>query len=351
MRSTIFGTGIHVPGEAIDNHRMARIMDTSHEWIVQRTGIEQRYLAGEGVTTSDIAIPAARAALENAGVPAADIDYIVFATMTPDVYFPGSGPFLQRGLGIERTPCLDIRQQCAGFIYGLQVADALIRSGQYRNVLLVGAEVHAGFMTWSAWDVLCGRSDRKVSEEEIARNTRFRDRTVLFGDAAGALVVRGEESSTRGVVDILLYTDGKHAERLITRCGGSAYRPYFRPEMAESGEIVPVVEGREVYKLAVKLMPEVIREILERNDLTLDDVDLVVMHQANLRINEACQQRLGLPDEKVFNNIRRYGNTTAATIPLAFHEAKEQGRVKPGDLVCFVALGSGLNWGAVLYRA
>ncbi len=177
-----------------------------------------------------------------------------------------------------------------------------------------------------------------------------RDRVVLFGDGAGAVVVEASDDDSRGVIDCLLHTNGNEAERLWTKAGGSAFRPYFHPDMFTSGDYVPVVEGRKVYALAVTFMPKVTLEILERNGLTLDDLDLVIMHQANLRINEGVQKRLDLPDEKVFNNIQKYGNTTAATIPIAFHEALDQGRAKPGDLVCFVGLGSGLNWGAILYR-
>jgi 3-oxoacyl-[acyl-carrier-protein] synthase-3 len=247
-------------------------------------------------------------------------------------------------------PCLDIRQQCAGFVYGLQLADSLIRSGAYRNILLIGAEVHCGLMPWQSWDILLEGAERPVSPEEYAWNTRYRDRTVLFGDGAGAVVVSPTAEDSRGVMDVLLHTDGAFADRLWINAGGSAARPYFDPQMTKDGRIIPIVEGREVFRLAVTLMPEVVLNILKKNHLTLQDVNLVIMHQANLRINEAVQKRLGLPDEKVFNNIQKYGNTTAATIPMALHEAVLEGRVKRGDLLCFVGLGSGLNWGAVLYR-
>jgi 3-oxoacyl-[acyl-carrier-protein] synthase-3 len=330
-------------------------MDTSHEWIVQRTGIEARHYARPGVATSDLAVPAARAALADAGLGVDDIDYVVFATMTPDVYFPGSAPFLQRKLGMGDVPCLDIRQQCAGFVYGLQLADGMIRSETYRNVLVIGAEVHCAFMPWTCWDVLLDGVERRLTPEEYAENTGYRDRLALFGDGAGAFVLSAEENAEEsatpsGIQDVLLHTRGEFAEKLYTPGGGSAFRPYFSPEMAARGDTVPIVEGREVYRLAVTLMPEVVRQILERNGLSIDDVDLLVMHQANLRINEGVQQRLGLPDERVFNNVQRYGNTTAATIPMAYHEARQAGHGNPGDLVCFVGLGSGLNWGAVLYR-
>jgi len=350
MRSIIQGTGMYVPDQVVDNHALARIMDTNDEWIQVRTGIKERRLAAHDQASSDMAVPAAQEALDRAGLAVSDIDYLILATMTPDMYFPGSAPFVQRKLGLPAVPCLDIRQQCAGFIYGIQIADALVRSGQYRNVLLVGAEVHAGFMPYKSWDVLFGESDHAIDKEEWEKNTSARDRCILFGDGAGAVVVSGVEDDDRGIRDILLYTDGSKAELLCTRAGGSNYRPYFDPSMSEDGTVIPMVEGREVYRIAVNLMPQVVREILDRNNLTLDDLDMVIMHQANLRINEAVQKRLGLPDEKVFNNIHRYGNTTAATIPIAYHEAMQQGRVKAGDLVCFVGLGSGLNWGAILYQ-
>lgn len=350
MRTLITGSGMYVPPNVVDNHRLARIMDTSDEWIRVRSGIVTRHYADPESATSDIAVPAARDAIAAAGLQLSDIDYVVFATMTPDHYFPGSGPLLARKLGLQRVPCLDIRQQCAGFIFGLQVADAMIRSGQYRHILVIGAEVHTSFMPWQSWPVVFGLSDGPAPADEYERNTRTRDRTVLFGDGAGAVVVSGNGHDDSGIVDILIHTDGNEAERLMTHAGGSAYRPYFSPEMSASGDAVPVVEGREVFRLAVRLMPEVLLQLLERNGMTLDQVDLVIMHQANLRINEAVQKRLNLPDERVFNNIQRYGNTTAATIPIAFHEASHEGRVRPGDLVGFVALGSGLNWGAVLYR-
>jgi 3-oxoacyl-[acyl-carrier-protein] synthase-3 len=352
IRSVITGTGMYIPEASVDNHALAKIMDTSDEWIQVRTGIAKRQYAAPDQATSDLAVPACQQAIENAGLKVEDIDYLIFATMTPDYYFPGSAPFLQRKLGLEHVPCLDIRQQCAGFVYALQLADALIRSGQYRRVLVVGGEAHASLVPWSekSWRIAFGQEDGPVSAEEFERNTETRDRVVLFGDGAGAIVVETREDGDSGVVDCLLHTNGDEAERLWTKAAGSAYRPYITPEMIESGDVTPVVEGRKVYALAVTFMPKVTLEILERNDLTLEDLDLVIFHQANLRINEGVQKRLGLPDEKVFNNIQNYGNTTAGTIPIAYHEALEQGRAKPGDLVAFVGLGSGLNWGAVLYR-
>jgi 3-oxoacyl-[acyl-carrier-protein] synthase-3 len=352
MRAVITGTGMHVPPKIVDNNDLSRIMDTTDEWIQVRTGIAERRFAARGEATSDIAVPAARQAVENAGRTLDAIDYLILATMTPDCYFPGSAPFLQRKLGLGTIPCLDIRQQCAGFLYAMQLADAVIRSGQHRRVLVVGAEVHSCLQPWDrqSWDVAMGDAEGPVSREQYDRNTLFRDRTVLFGDGAGAVVVEGVEGGDRGILDCVIHCDGNEAERLWTKAAGSAFRPYISQEMIESGDITPIVEGRKVYALAVTAMPEATLEILRRNGLSLDDLDLLIMHQANLRINEGVQKRLGLPDDKVFNNIQRYGNTTAATIPIAYHEAHQQGRLKTGDLVCFVGLGSGLNWGAVLYR-
>jgi 3-oxoacyl-[acyl-carrier-protein] synthase-3 len=352
MRSVITGTGMYIPEASVDNHALAKVMDTSDEWIQVRTGIARRQYAAPDQATSDLAVPACQQAIENAGLKPEDVDYLVFATMTPDYFFPGSAPFLQRKLGLEHVPCLDIRQQCAGFIYALQLADALIRSGQHRKVLVVGAETHASLIPWNekTWRVVMGEESGALSSAEFELNTVTRDRVVLFGDGAGAVVVEAHEDGENGVIDCLLHTNGDEAERLWTKAAGSAFRPYIQHEMIDSGDVVPIVEGRKVYALAVTFMPQVTLEILERNDFSLEDLDLVIMHQANLRINEGVQKRLGLPNEKVFNNIQNYGNTTAGTIPIAFHEALEQGRAKPGDLVAFVGLGSGLNWGAVLYR-
>ncbi len=351
MRARVTGTGINVPPNLVDNHAMARVMDTSDEWIRQRTGIVTRRFAGRDQATSDLAVPAGQRAIDAAGLVKAAIDYVVFATMTPDHYFPGSGPAFAHKLGLGSVPCLDIRQQCTGFLYGLQVADALIRSRQYGNVLLVGAEVHACFLPWSFWEVLFDTNGRTLSEEDRIWNTRFRDRAVLFGDGAGAFVLSADESDRSGIEDVMVHADGEHFDKMWVKAGGSAYRPYFVPEMFESGDTVPVIEGREVFRVAVTKMPEAVEAILKKNGYRLDDLDLLVMHQANLRINEAVQKQLGLPDDRVFNNIQKYGNTTAATLPIAFHEAVEERGLRAGALVCFVALGGGLTWGAALYRA
>jgi 3-oxoacyl-[acyl-carrier-protein] synthase-3 len=350
MRAVIRGTGMHLPANVVDNDRLSRVMDTSDDWIRQRTGIVTRHFADLDQATSDLALPAAEAALQDAGLEKHEIDYMVFATMTPDFYFPGSGAIFQSKFGLGPVPCLDIRQQCTGFLHGLQLADALVRSGQYRNVLLIGAEVHGGFMPWSSWDVVLGRSDEPVSPEEFARNTRYRDRTVLFGDGAGAFVVSATEGEERGLEAVTVHTDGEHFDKMWVNAGGSAFRPYFDPRQFETGEIIPVVHGREVFRVAVTLMPEAVHEILNEAGYGLEDLRLLIMHQANLRINEAVQKRMKLPDEKVYNNIQKYGNTTAATLPLAYHEARTERDLRSGDLICFVALGGGLTWGAALYR-
>ncbi|UCF41707.1 MAG: 3-oxoacyl-ACP synthase [Gemmatimonadota bacterium] len=350
MRAVFTGTGMHVPPHVVDNHRMARVMDTSDEWIRQRTGIVERRFAGLDQATSDLAATAAEGAIAEAGIEKSEIDYVLVATMTPDYYFPGVAPIVQHKLDLPPVPCLDIRQQCSGFVYGMQLADAMLRSGQYRNVLLVGAEVHAGFMPWTDWEIVLDGKQRPLPEGEFEWNTRFRDRAVIFGDGAGAFVVSAREDGASGVEDVMVCADGDHADKMWVPGAGSAYRPYVRREMIERGDLVPIVEGPKVFKVAVRVMPEAVRAILKRNGYTVDDLRLLIMHQANLRINEVVQRTLGLEDDKVFNNIQKYGNTTAATLPMAFHEAREACGLEKGDLVCFVALGSGLTWGAALYR-
>ena len=350
MRTVIKGTGMYVPDHVIDNNRLAKVMDTSDEWVQRRTGIVTRHFAAMDQATSDMAVPAAKMAIEMSGLKKQDIDYVVFSTMTPDYYLPGAGSVFQRKFGLHDVPCLDIRQQCAGFLYGLQLADAMIRSEQRSQVLLIGAEVHACFMPWKSWDVVLGHSDKEITPEEFDWNTRFRDRAVLFGDGAGAFVLSSDVDDSRGLEDVVLHTDGSGVDKMWVKAGGSAYRPYFDPQMFKEGDTTPVLNGREVFKAAVTLLPDVVNEILTKNGYSLSDVGLFVMHQANLRINEAVQKRLSIPDHKVYNNIQSYGNTTAATLPLVFHEAAKHYALSAGALVCFATFGSGLHWGAALYR-
>ncbi len=345
---------MYVPEGVVTNDRLALVMDTTDDWIRQRTGIEERHFARRGQSSSALGVEAARRALADANLEAGEIDLVIFATMTPDHYFPGNGGLLAHGLGLATTHAIDLRMQCAGFLSGLQVADAFIRSGGARRVLLVGAECHAAFFPWADadWAVLFGESAAPVSPEARAWGTAHRDRAVLFGDGAGAFVLEANASGDgRGFLGFLMRTDGGHWDKLYVPGGGSASFPYFSPDMYAENRTVPIVEGRQVYRLATTAMPEIVREALARHGRDVTALSLLLMHQANLRINEAVQKSLGLSDAQVFNNIQRYGNTTAATLPLVFHEAKTAGRIREGDLVGFTALGAGLHWGAGLLVA
>lgn len=348
----ILGSGFVTGQNCVKNEAVAKICETSDEWIRERTGIEQRYFVDEGTATSDLGVGAAKKALADAGVSTDEIDYVVFATMTPDYYFPGCGSLLQSKLGLRNVPALDIRQQCSGFVYGLQVCDALVKAGAARRLLFVGAEVHSGFMPWSkqAWDVVTGKSDAAIPREEYDFNTKFRDRTLLFGDAAGALVIGPRDEPGKGALGFVIQSDGSKAESLYVPSAGFAYRPYFDETHVREGRFVPSMDGRAVFKMAVTKMPEAVRAVCERVGVTVADIDMLIPHQANLRISDAVQKALGLPDSRVYNNIQRYGNTTAATIPIAYDECRKLGLVKPGDLVCFAGMGAGFHWGAALMR-
>ncbi len=352
-RAVLAGTGIAIPPLEVDNHMLGRIIETNDAWIRERSGVATRYYVHAGTASSDLGAEASRAALADAGIAPEEVDYVVCATMTPDHYFPGTGTLIQQKLGLRPLPVLDIRQQCAGFAYGLQVVDALIRGGVAKTVLLVGADVHTSLMPFSArtFEVLHGRDEGPLSPEEIEWNSRFRHLLVLFGDGAGAMVFRaGPVEESRGILDHALYGDGNHRDILYVPGGGSQRRPFVSAEMIAAADTVPVMDGKAVFKLAVTRMPEATREVLERQGYSTADLDLLIMHQANLRINEKAQQILGLPDNKVYNNIQKYGNTTSGTLPIAFHEARQKGMAPPGSLVAFAALGAGLHWGAVLMR-
>ncbi len=352
-RSIIAGSGSEIPPRRVTNDMLARIMDTSDAWIRERSGVETRYYVDPGTGSSDLGAAAARRALTSAGMAPEEIDLVVFATMTPDHLFPGSGALLQKELGLRDIPCFDIRQQCVGFLYGLQLVDAHVRSGLARNVLLVGAEVHTGFMPFSTanWDYLYGRSEVPPTKEEWDWNTRFRHLTVLFGDAGAAVVIRAGDENGRGILDHELHTHGADYQKLYVPGTGFKRRPYTDPGQFERGEHIPVMDGRYVFRLATTSMVEAARRVLERNRVTVDDLSLVLMHQANKRINEYCRQALGVPESKVIDNIERYGNTTAATIPLLWDEAARTSRIQAGDLVLMVAFGAGMSWGATLLRA
>jgi 3-oxoacyl-[acyl-carrier-protein] synthase-3 len=333
-RSVIKGTGRYIPPHLVTNDDLAKIIDTSDEWIQQRTGIKQRYWIEPGSVTgsSDLALEASKKAMEKAGWKPEDIDLIIFATLSPDIFFPGSGVFLQTKLGLDSTPALDIRQQCTGFLYGLTTADAYIKAGMADRVLVVGAEVHS---------------------TGLDKTDRGRDVTVIFGDGAGAACVEVCETDKEiGIIGHALHADGKYAESLMLELPASRYSPErLTKEMMVDGREYPKMDGSRIFKLAVKKLPEVTHEILEKTGYTLDDVDMIIPHQANLRINEFYLQKLGLPPEKMFNNIQNYGNTTAGSIPIALDEAIELGRIDSSkDLVLLSALGAGLTWGAVLYK-
>jgi 3-oxoacyl-[acyl-carrier-protein] synthase III len=352
-RSVIVGSGSFVPSNLVTNEMLSRIMDSSDEWIRERSGVETRYYVDEGTSTSDLGVAAAKKALETAGIGSDALDLIIFATMTPDYFFPGCGGLLQSKLGARNIPCFDIRQQCTGFLYGMQMADAYIRSGMAKTVLLVGAETHTGFMPWTQdnYKYMYGESEVPPTPEEYAWNTRFRNVTVLFGDGGAAVVLKAEESGNRGIIDCILHTNGSDYDKIYVPGAGFKHRPYIDAEQIKRGDHIPVMNGMYVFRNATNCMANVSLEILERNKVKLEDVSMVLMHQANKRINERVQKMLGIPKEKVIHNISKYGNTTAATIPLLWDESMRTGRIHSGDLVLMVAFGAGLNWGALLLRA
>lgn len=330
-RTVFLGTGYHVPDRVVVNEELTTIMDTSAEWIRERTGIEERRWVGEGDTGASMAAAASRKALDQAGIAAEQVDAIILATLSPDHFFPGTGVFLQRELGLQgrAIPALDLRAQCSGFIYGLSVADAWIRSGQYETLLLVGVEIQS---------------------TGIDASTAGRDMAVLFGDGAGAVVLGATEEEGRGVLSTHIHADGDYAEMLWCDAASSLRHPRITPQDIEEGRHFPRMQGREVFRHAVERMPEVVREALDENGLEVQDIDLLIPHQANLRISEMVRRRLDLPEDRVFNNIQRYGNTTAATIPIALAEAVSEGRLKKSDLLCLTAFGSGFTWGSTLIR-
>jgi 3-oxoacyl-[acyl-carrier-protein] synthase-3 len=331
-RSIIKSTGRFVPDHHVSNDDLARILDTSDEWIRQRTGIEARYWVKEGddVGTSDLALEASKIALDRAGWKPADLDLIVFATMTSDVYIPGSGVILQHKLGANNVPALDIRQQCTGFLHGLELCDAYIQSGKAQKILLVGAETQSRFLELT---------------------TQNRDTAVIFADGAGAVCIEGEETDAEiGILASVFHADGNYAGVLKAGVPSQKSGPIMNAAVLAKQAFFPYMDGKTVFKLAVTLLPIVARELLEKAGLQAEDLDMVVPHQANLRINEAFRDRMKIPDEKIYNNIQQYGNTTGATIPIALDELMEKGMLKPGDNVMFIGLGAGLTWGGVIYR-
>jgi len=334
FNSKIAGTGHFVPERVVKNSDLASIMDTNNDWIVERTGIHERrhIVPGGEDTTSSMGLKASQIAIEKAGITADDIDFIVFATLSPDYYFPGPGVMIQDQLGIKKEiGALDVRNQCSGFIYALSVADQFVKTGMYKNVLVVGSEVHSGGMDFT---------------------TRGRGVSVIFGDGAGAVVLQATEDNSKGVLSTHLHSEGKHALELAL-LGPSTINwvpGYLERNDPEDTSYYPVMNGNFVFKNAAVRFPQVINEALEKNNLTIEDVDLLIPHQANLRITQFVQRQMKLPDEKVYSNIQKYGNTTAASIPIALDEAVNEGRIKAGDLVCMAAFGSGFTWASALVR-
>ena len=334
--SRILGVGSYVPPAVWKNDDLKSLMDTSDEWIQQRTGIQQRHWVelNSETTTSDLALEAANRALTNAAVKKEELDLIILATLSPDHEFPGTACFLQAKLGLSGMPALDVRQQCTGFLYGLSIADQFIKTGMYRKVLLVGAEVHS---------------------KGLDKTDAGRDVTVLFGDGAGAVVLGVAEGVDDGkssrIYSTHLHADGHFAKELWVRADGMAY-PGGRisHEILDSGDIYPKMNGKTVFMHAVKRLPEAVMEALHANGKAISDVDLFVFHQANLRINEMVGKQMGIPSDKIYNTIQKYGNTTAATLPLGLDDAVKAGKLKPGMLVACAAFGSGFTWGSTLFR-
>ncbi len=348
--SKIAGIGYYVPERIYTNDDLAKFMETTDEWITERTGIkERRFAEKHKETASTMGTKAAEMAIDKAGISKEDIDFIVFATLSSDYYFPGAGVLLQRQLGITHleAPALDIRNQCSGFVYGLSVADQFIKTGKYKNILLVGAEMHSMGMDFT---------------------TKGRSVSVIFGDGAGAVILQPTEEKDKGILTTHIHSDGTHAEELAMINPGShggvwlgaenfGYPPpesmggvFVTQKMIDDGLLAPNMTGQLVFKTAVKKFPEVINKALDEVGLTSADIDLFIPHQANLRISQFVQKLLKLEDRQVYNNIQKYGNTTAASIPIAMYEAWEEGKINEGDLICLAAFGSGFTWGSALIR-
>ena len=331
--SKITGLGYFVPENVVTNDDLSKVMDTNDEWIQERTGIKERrhVIKGED-TTMNMGVKAAKIAIERAGIDKDDIDFIVFATLSPDYYFPGPGVLVQQELGIKTVGALDVRNQCSGFVYAISVADQYIKTGMYKNVLVIGSEVHSTGLDFT---------------------TRGRGVTVIFGDGAGAAVLSREEDTSKGILSTHLHSEGQHAKELSLIAPGMGTRwitDIIKENDPNDQSYYPHMNGQFVFKHAVVRFSEVIMEGLMANGLSKEDIDLLVPHQANLRISQFIQKKFGLGDDQVFNNIMKYGNTTAASIPIALTEAWEQGRVKEGDLVVLAAFGSGFTWGSVIIK-
>ncbi len=332
--SKIIGLGHYVPDNVVTNDDLSKMMDTNDEWIQERTGIKERRWAIENSedTTSGMGVKAAKIAIERAGIDKDDIDFIVFATLSPDMYFPGPGVQVQHALDIKTIGALDVRNQCSGFVYGISIADQYIKTGMYKTVLVIGSELHS---------------------HGLDKTTRGRGVSVIFGDGAGAVILTREEDNSKGVLSTHLHSQGEHAEELVLVAPGMGKR-WVSDILADNDpndeSYFPHMNGPLVFKNAVVRFSEVIMEGLTKNNLQKEAIDMLIPHQANLRISQFIQKKFGLSDDKVFNNIQKYGNTTAASIPIALTEAWEQGKIKEGDLVVLAAFGSGFTWGSVIIR-
>ncbi|WP_299436006.1 beta-ketoacyl-ACP synthase III [uncultured Maribacter sp.] len=333
FNSKITGLGYYVPDNVVTNDDLSKVMDTNDTWIQERTGIqERRHVVSKEDTTTSMGVKAAKIAIKRAGIDKDDIDFIVFATLSPDYYFPGPGVLVQRDLGIKTVGALDVRNQCSGFVYGISVADQYIKSGMYKNILVIGSEVHS---------------------RGLDMTTRGRSVSVIFGDGAGAAILSREEDTTKGILSTHLHSEGQHAEELALLAPGMGKRwvtDIIKDNNMDDVSYFPYMNGQFVFKNAVVRFSEVIMEGLSKNNLEATDIDMLVPHQANLRIAQFIQKKFKLKDDQVFNNIMKYGNTTAASIPIALTEAWEQGKVKKGDLVVLAAFGSGFTWGSVIIK-
>lgn len=333
IRTKIAGTGHYVPDRIITNKDLEKIMDTSDEWIQERTGIKERRWTDPKTNDSPsvMGTKAARIAIENANITPDNIDFIIFATLSPDYYFPGPGVMVQEQLDIDEIGALDVRNQCSGFIYGLSVADSFIRTGTYKNILLIGAENHSG---------------------GLDKTTRGRGVSVIFGDGAGAVVLQPTEEDGKGILTSHLHSEGKYAKELALLEPNTSHwvDKLIAEADPENTDYYPHMNGSFVFKHAVTRFQEVIHEALSATGYKTEDIDLLIPHQANLRISQFIQQKMGLSDDQVFNNIQKYGNTTAASIPIALSEAVQEGKIKSGDLLCLAAFGSGFTWGSALIR-
>ena len=331
--SKITGLGFYVPDHVVTNEDLSKLMDTSDEWIQERTGIlERRHVVGDTETTTTMGVKAAKIAIERAGIDKEEIDFIVFATLSPDYYFPGPGVLVQRDLGLRTVGAVDVRDQCSGFVYGLSLADQYVKTGMYKNVLVIGSELHS---------------------RGLDMTTRGRGVSVIFGDGAGAVVLSREENPEKGVLSSHLHSEGQYAEELSLIAPGMGKRwvtDILRDNDPDDVSFYPYMNGQFVFKNAVVRFSEVIMEGLNANGLKPADIDMLIPHQANLRISQFIQKKFGLSDDQVYNNIMRYGNTTAASIPIALTEAWEEGKIKEGDLVVLAAFGSGFTWGSVIIR-